>query len=75
MKLVHVRAVDALFSDIASTFNKQREDHSAMMKAAQKLREVSGCAPAASLTACIETAQQQHGKQAKAKSQLKPALK
>ena len=68
MKLVNVRAVDTLFSDIANAFNKQHDDHSAMMKAAQKLKEVSGCAPTASLTACIETVQREHGMQAKAKN-------
>lgn len=61
MKLVNVCAIDTLFSDIANTFNKQHDDHSAMMKAAQKLKEVSGCAPTASLTACVETVQQEHG--------------
>ncbi|PKU37375.1 hypothetical protein llap_12320 [Limosa lapponica baueri] len=61
MKLVNVRAVDALFSDIASAFNKQHEDHAAMTEAAQKLKGVSGCAPTASLTACIGTLQQEHG--------------
>ncbi|CAM9717609.1 unnamed protein product, partial [Bubo scandiacus] len=60
MKLVNVHAIDTLFSDIANTFNKQHDDHSAMMKAAQKLKEVSGCAPTAGLTACIETVQQEH---------------
>ncbi|KAM6050080.1 uncharacterized protein LJ206_017294 isoform 2-T2 [Theristicus caerulescens] len=61
MKLVNVCAIDTQFSDIANTFNKQHDDHSAMMKAAQKLKEVSGCSPTASLTACIETVQQEHG--------------
>ncbi|XP_069728650.1 uncharacterized protein [Phaenicophaeus curvirostris] len=61
MKLVNVRAIDTLFSDLAKTFNKQHDDYSAMMKAAQKLKEVSGCAPTASLTACIEAMQQEHG--------------
>lgn len=65
MKLVNVPAIDNLFSDIANTFNKQHDDHSAMKKAAQKLKEVSGCAPSASLKACIETVQQEHGKQRK----------
>lgn len=67
LKLVNVRAIDTHFSDIAKTFNKQHSDHSAMMRAAQKLKEVSGCAPTASLTACIEMMQQEHGKQTKSK--------
>lgn len=61
MKLVNVDAIDTLFSDIANTFNKQHDDHSAMKKAAQKLKQVSGCPPTASLRACIETVQQEHG--------------
>nr|XP_013805026.1 PREDICTED: uncharacterized protein LOC106490195 [Apteryx mantelli mantelli] len=61
MKLVNVLAIDTLFSDIAKAFNKQREDHSAMKQAAQKLKELSGCAPVASLAACIEHIQQEHG--------------
>lgn len=67
MKLVNVCAVDTRFSDIAKTFNKQHNDHSAMMRAAQKLKEVSGCAPTATLTACIDTIQREHGKQTKGK--------
>ncbi|XP_067164422.1 uncharacterized protein [Apteryx mantelli] len=61
MKLVNVLAIDTLFSDIAKAFNKQHEDHSAMKQAAQKLKELSGCAPVASLAACIEHIQQEHG--------------
>ncbi|XP_064378871.1 uncharacterized protein LOC112982445 isoform X2 [Dromaius novaehollandiae] len=61
MKLVNVLAMDTLFSDIAQAFNKQHEDHSAMKKAAQKLKELSGCAPTAGLAACVEQAQREHG--------------
>lgn len=68
MKLVNVRAVDTSFSDIASTFNQQHDDHSAMMKAAQKLKEVSGCAPTAGLAACMEAVRREHGTWAKAES-------
>lgn len=66
LTLVNVCAISACFSDSAETFDKQHSSHpantlhlSAMMKAAQKLREASGCAPTASLTAFMETMQQE----------------
>ncbi|XP_027547558.1 uncharacterized protein LOC113971636 isoform X2 [Neopelma chrysocephalum] len=61
MKVVNIQAIDTLFSDIATTFNRQHEAHSAMLRAAKRLREVCGCAPTAALTACMDTLQQEHG--------------
>ncbi|OPJ88472.1 hypothetical protein AV530_003026 [Patagioenas fasciata monilis] len=39
MKLVNVRAIDTLFSDVAEAFNEQHGDHSDMLRAARGLRE------------------------------------
>ncbi|XP_064891104.1 uncharacterized protein LOC110365798 isoform X3 [Columba livia] len=61
MKLVNVRAIDTLFSDVAEAFNEQHGDHSEMLRAARGLREVCGCAPTAALTACMDTLRHEHG--------------
>ncbi|KAJ1129301.1 hypothetical protein NDU88_007672 [Pleurodeles waltl] len=61
VKLVDIPDVDKLFSDIADTFNEQREHHLSMGESIRELQGVCRCAANSSLKSCIEKLQMDNG--------------
>ncbi|XP_078510405.1 uncharacterized protein LOC144770051 isoform X2 [Lissotriton helveticus] len=61
MKVVDIADVDKLFSDIADTFNEQRQHHLMMGDSIRELQAVCNCAANSSLKSCIEKLQMDNG--------------